>query len=419
MSMRTYVIGVLLLATPLVWGQSPRLTPRGSEVRPYPAPAVTPLPAGGVVGPYNAGLAAAAPVGTPYLRSPAFAGPPIIYMPQTVTRVLVPGSTPYPSNVLPATQYAYASAPFLRTDIYVNLPYGTFYWPQGFAGVQPVAPSLPPYVEAPATAIMSAQSSYAAQRYMTLPPAQAGEQAIAVAPAATPATEMVLVPTPEPAPTPTPAPPAPTPAKTAEVSPFAPEAQMPALTPAVPVAPTPTPAGQLPPSLGMLPPLSQAVMPPPAPQAPSGGTGGPEIIVDDKTPGGLILDPPDAWRTSVNVADSHEGGSLIAPVDGKPAKATFVADVPEDGEYEIYLWWTASQASFRPTEVPVTVYTASGPVQAKVDQTKGPKMWNLVGKYSLKAGQKQNILTISTEGLPASQTQFVSVDAMKLVKVKP
>jgi hypothetical protein len=148
-------------------------------------------------------------------------------------------------------------------------------------------------------------------------------------------------------------------------------------------------------------------------------SGGPEIVVDDKSLSGLILEPPDAWRTSVNVADSHEGRSLIAPVDGKPAKATFVADIPEDGEYEVYLWWTASQPAFRPSEVPVTVYTANGPVQAKVDQTKGPKTWNLVGKYPLKAGQKQNILTISTEGLPASQTQFVSVDAMKLVKVNP
>lgn len=143
---------------------SPRLTPRGTGVTVYPRPAVT--AEAGILGPYGVGLAAAAPVGTPYLRSPAFAGPPVIYMPQTVTRVLLPGVTPYPANIMaPPTRYAYASAPFTRTDIYVSLPYGTFYWPQGYAGTTPVEPQVPAYVLAPASAIMTNEGSYAVQRY--------------------------------------------------------------------------------------------------------------------------------------------------------------------------------------------------------------------------------------------------------------
>ncbi len=141
-------------------------TPRGMGIPLFPAPAVVSTEAG-IAAPYGQGLAAAAPVGTPYLRSPAFAGPPIIYMPQTVTRVLLPGATPYPSNIMsPPANYVYASAPFLRTDIYTSLPYGTFYWPQGYAGTTPVEPQVPAYVTAPASAIMSTEADYAAARYV-------------------------------------------------------------------------------------------------------------------------------------------------------------------------------------------------------------------------------------------------------------
>lgn len=142
---------------------SPRLTPRASEIPLYPAPAV--VPEAGVLGPYGVGLAAAAPVGTPYLRSPAFAGPPTIYMPQTVNRVLLPSVTPYPANIQPPVRYPYASAPFTRTDIYVNLPYGTYYWPNGYAGTTPVEPQIPVYVTAPATAVLTSEAAYTTQRY--------------------------------------------------------------------------------------------------------------------------------------------------------------------------------------------------------------------------------------------------------------
>lgn len=278
---KAWALAIVATSVGTVWAQAPRMTPRGSEVRVYPAPAVTPVPAGQALGPYSVGLAAAAPVGTPYLRSPAFAGPPIIYMPQTVTRVLVPASTPYPGNVMPATQYVYASAPFLRTDIYVSLPYGTYFWPRGYAGVQPVAPSLPVYVEAPATAILSAEGQYAAARYQAGSAAaeSAGSATEAVTPTpktaeAIPSKEMVIVPEtvrekPPAAATPAVAPKE-TPKETpAEKSPFSPEVKVPALTPAVAPPPlaTPTPAAPPPPSQpATLPPLTPLAPPAPTPE---------------------------------------------------------------------------------------------------------------------------------------------------------
>jgi hypothetical protein len=387
------------------------------------------------------GLAAAAPVGTPYLRSPAFAGPSIIYMPQTVTRVLVPGIAPYPSNMMPATQYAYSSAPFVRTDIYVSLPYGTYYWPQGYAGTKPVAPSLPAYVEAPATAIMSAEASYASQRYA---PGIGAVQAIApivgvvtpgpAMPAATPPMEM-LVPIPAqeaPAPAATPASPfqpdlAPPPLAPGvpapeQKSPFSPDLSIPSLAPtpapppplAPPVSEAPAP-GALP-SLAPLPVVPSApgiAMPPAVPSAAPG-----EIIVDDKMADKLELEPANGWQTSANALDSYEGSSLVAAVDGRKKTATFVADVPEDGEYEVFLWWVASNKEFRPSEVPVTVNAATGSTKVVVDQTANNRMFNSIGKFQFKAGPGQKIVTISTEGVASGPTVNLSVDALKLVKVK-
>lgn len=274
MMKRNLFVLTTVAAVAIAAAQTPRLTPRGSEVRLYPAPAVTPVPAGQALGPYSAGLAAAAPVGTPYLRSPAFAGPPIIYMPQTVTRVLVPAVTPYPGNVMQATNYVYASAPFLRTDIYTSLPSGTYYWPQGFAGAQPVAPTLPVYVEAPATAILSAEASYAAQRYA---PGVAGAEVISPvtcvvtpapeAPKTLPPSEVVMVPEKQETPQASPSPAPPTPPAVEEKSPFSPEIKLPSLAPAPATVPQATPP--TPPTAGSAPVPTPEVKPQPTPAQPS------------------------------------------------------------------------------------------------------------------------------------------------------
>jgi hypothetical protein len=423
----------------------PRLTPRNSALVTYPKPAVEPVAQAGVLGPYGPGLAAAAPVGTPYLRSPAFAGPPIIYMPQTVTRVLLPGVTPYPSNIMQPANYIYASAPFTRTDIYVDLPYGTYYWPQGYAGTTPVEPQVPAYVIAPSAAMLTNESAVLAGRYApgsahaeTLDAAAVGAEAKGPTAAATP-----LVPQMAPmGGTPSPASLAPSAASLApEAAALAPES-----TTLAPPAPVTTPSSAAPsdlapplatpaaaPSSG-LPELAPPTAPAPAATTPASPFSGeavpplktpspnadkPGILVDDKAPpDGIALDPPNGWISSNNPMDSYDGSSLVAVVDGKVKTATFKADIPEDGQYEIFLWWVASKSDFRSAEVPATVMAATGPVSVKLDQTQNNKMFNSIGTYSLKAGKGVPVVKISTEGLPPGPTMNVSVDAMKLVKVQ-
>jgi hypothetical protein len=383
---------------------SPRLTPRDSAVVAYPRPAVVAVPEAGILGPYGPGLAAAAPVGTPYLRSPAFAGPPIIYMPQTVSRVLLPGLTPYPSNIMhPPAQYVYASAPFTRTDIYVDLPYGTFYWPQGYAGTAPVEPQVPAYVLAPSTAILTNEANYTVQRYdplvahpETINPVSPYEVQPVVPTPPPSAPIEVLPPGPAFMPGPPPLPPM-------EGAPLIPP-PAPLFTP-VPVEPAPDVTS----------PFTPGLAPEPATFSTAAEREG--IVVDDSTPGGIVTEPAGAWQPSRNPMDSYLNSSLIAIADGRPKTATFKATVTEEADYEIFLWWVSSNREFRSAAVPVTVYTATGPVTISVDQTVGNRMFNSIGVYRLKVGEAQPVVSVSTEGVPAGPTINVSVDAMKLVKV--
>lgn len=428
-----------------------RPTPRGMGVPLYPAPATASVE-GGIAAPYGQGLAAAAPIGTPYLRSPAFAGPPIIYMPQTVTRVLLPGATPYPSNIMsPPSNYIYASAPFIRTDIYTSLPYGTFYWPQGYAGTTPVEPQVPAYVTAPASAIVSAEAGYTSARYApgvasaeTLNPVASGvnENLVGTAGASISADPSFSLPT----------------LSTEAASPFTPmAAPEPAVQPfpvlsdtnsAAPVAATPAPAPGLP-TLPSSEPTGLPTLPSSAPSAPSGlptlpsapdqsalptlpsaspasmlpslptsnqAPSSVSIIVDDSAPGALTLTPTEAWTPSANTAESHGGSSLMATVvPGQTKSATFNAAVPADGQYELALNWTSGAAQFRANNVPVTVHTATGPQQVTIDQTQ-PGNWHSLGVFALKSGDVGPVVTISTDGItPQGDAVSVSVDALRIV----
>jgi hypothetical protein len=138
-----------------------------------------------------------------------------------------------------------------------------------------------------------------------------------------------------------------------------------------------------------------------------------QIIVDDKTPGGLTLAPAEAWVPSAST-ESYEGSSLIATVDPAQVRtATFNASIPADGLYEIALSFVGAP-QFRSDAVPVTINTATGPVQTTVDQTQAGQ-WHVIGNYQLKAGQNVPVVTLSTAGLEgAGSNVSVSADALRL-----
>jgi hypothetical protein len=319
-------------------------------------------------------------------------------------------------------RYIYSSAPFNRTDVYVNLPYGGFYRPQGFAGTTPVEPQVPAYVAQPISAVLTAEAAYNAGNFVTenREDVVPGSGSLSVAPASgsESAGSAGMAPS---AGTPAPA----NPAGLTGLTAFPADgpgtaAPLPSTTP----APVATPAPQATPTT-----LSPLPTPAPTPAAsttlPSlsnatAGGAGIAIIVDDSMPGAIRQDPPGSWSPSVNVADSYEGGSLIAKADGTARTVTFLADIPEDGRYEISMWYVISNQTMRSQSVPVTVQAAEGAQRVQVDQVNPAlrRTFVPVGTFDLKAGQKVPVLTISTEGLPAEGTIYVSADAIRLVKVQ-
>lgn len=147
-------------------------------------------------------------------------------------------------------------------------------------------------------------------------------------------------------------------------------------------------------------------------------TPGNPIIVDDADNEALILQPPGAWGPSTETRRSYASSSRIARVDGTVYTATFVADIPESGTYELFLYWINSGASFRFNAVPVTIHAAAGAVRMTVDQVRSGTAFQSIGKFQLREGTRLPVITMTTEGVPAGpSTMYVSVDALKLVRV--
>lgn len=144
---------------------------------------------------------------------------------------------------------------------------------------------------------------------------------------------------------------------------------------------------------------------------------GNELILDDATPGVLKLEPASAWAAAP-AQGSHGNSSVLGVADGTPKSATFTADILEQGEYDVFLWWLPADVASRSNKVLCTIYTTSGPFRGTLDQTGSPSSAAFfpVGHYTLPAGKALPIVSISTEGLAPNPALMVSVDALKLVK---
>lgn len=157
---------------------------------------------------------------------------------------------------------------------------------------------------------------------------------------------------------------------------------------------------------------------PDAPPAPKPVvTPGYQIILDDADKGAVILQPPDGWRQSTETRRSYASSSVIAPVDGTVCTATFLADIPETGNYEVLLYWINSGASFRSSAVPVTVHSATGSVRLTTDQVRSGATFQSIGKFQFREGTRIPVVTVSTEGVPTGALMHVSVDALKLLRL--
>jgi hypothetical protein len=183
-----------------------------------------------------------------------------------------------------------------------------------------------------------------------------------------------------------------------------------AFTP-TPVAPPPVTALPPAPVVPALPPLEVGPAPTPVPPEEAGA-----IIVDNDTPGAVVQEPQMSWVKSTDSRTAYGNSSLTTILTNPQIiKATFLATIPQDGNYEIYLWWVASTERYRSKRVPVSVHTMDGDVNLTIDETANGGRFNSIGQFNLKAGERERIVTISNEGINKLDRGYVSADAVKIV----
>jgi PKD repeat protein len=137
------------------------------------------------------------------------------------------------------------------------------------------------------------------------------------------------------------------------------------------------------------------------------------ITVTDAGPSEVIVDNRDSntestgtWNISSG-ADPWEGESLYS---NSGSTFRWIPQVPSDGEYEVYAWWTYH--ANRSQTVPYTIVHAYGQLRVVVNQHDSSKggQWNLLATCALEAGSAGYVEVSSSDGQACA-------DAVKVVRI--
>ncbi len=138
-----------------------------------------------------------------------------------------------------------------------------------------------------------------------------------------------------------------------------------------------------------------------------------EIIFDEQDKDNISMEPISAWTLSNNSADSFKSKSFIAPLEGSSKKATWKCTIPEDGLYNISLWWAIPMNGKLSNTAPVIIHTATGDVPLTLDQSVNSRKFNSIGDFKLKSGKDTPVITFTNEGA-IDKSGFICVDAIKI-----
>jgi hypothetical protein len=159
------------------------------------------------------------------------------------------------------------------------------------------------------------------------------------------------------------------------------------------------------------------------------GGGGPAILAADKLPG-IVVDDLAAnkvgeWKLSLYSGRYIGDGYLHDLNESKGAKTiTFLPELPRAGRYEVRLAYTPG--TNRATNVPVTVFSADGEFELKINERENPPIdgrFISLGQFSFELNG-QGFVIISNEATDghviADAVQFIPVDELaRLSKPEP
>lgn len=127
---------------------------------------------------------------------------------------------------------------------------------------------------------------------------------------------------------------------------------------------------------------------------------------------GFIYDLPD-FRDTENPFENGTYRQVATVRGGKPSVAAWYADIPEDGEYAVYVSYKTLPNSTQ--DAHYTVNYSGGSREFKVNQTMGGGTWIYLGTFPLKEGfsATEPIVTLTNQTSKGGET-VVTADAVKI-----
>ena len=126
---------------------------------------------------------------------------------------------------------------------------------------------------------------------------------------------------------------------------------------------------------------------------------------------GFIYDLPD-FRDTENPFENGTYRQTNTITSGKPSLAAWFADIPEDGEYAVYVSYKTLPNSTR--DALYTVNYSGGSQQFKVNQTMGGGTWIYLGTFPLEAGYDDEEPVVLLSNISSEAGKVVTADAVKI-----
>ena len=126
---------------------------------------------------------------------------------------------------------------------------------------------------------------------------------------------------------------------------------------------------------------------------------------------GFIYDLPD-FRDTENPFENGTYRQTTTVTGGKQSFAAWYADIPEDGEYAIYVSYKTLPNSTE--DALYTIHYSGGTKQFKVNQTMGGGTWIYLGTFPLEAGYSEEEPVVVLSNISNKEGKIVTADAVKI-----
>ncbi|MBD5369599.1 MAG: xanthan lyase [Bacteroides sp.] len=126
---------------------------------------------------------------------------------------------------------------------------------------------------------------------------------------------------------------------------------------------------------------------------------------------GFIYDLPD-FRDTENPFENGTYRQVETVRSGNPSVAAWYADIPEDGEYAVYVSYKSLPNSTE--DARYTVNYSGGSKDFKVNQTMGGGTWIYLGTFPLEEGYSDKVPVVTLTNVSDKGGQILTADAVKI-----